>query len=70
VRLWFVRTSHVEADLARVLRELFEQLPQAKESAVLPNQELVLQDYRFDRNSLLFVNAVRRICGPAATVYS
>jgi len=70
VRLWFVRTSHVEADLARVLRELFEQLPQAKQSAVLPNQELVRQDYRFDRNSLLFVNAVRRLCGPDATVYS
>jgi glycosyltransferase involved in cell wall biosynthesis len=70
VRLWFVRTSHVEADLARVLRKLFEQLPQAKQSAVLPNQELVRQDYRFDRNSLLFVNAVRRLCGPPPTVYS
>jgi glycosyltransferase involved in cell wall biosynthesis len=70
VRLWFVRTSHVEADLARVLGELFEQLPEAKRSAVLPNQELVRQDYRFDRNSLLFVNAVRRLCGPVPTVYS
>jgi glycosyltransferase involved in cell wall biosynthesis len=70
VRLWFVRTSHVEADLARVLRELLDQLPQAKQSAVLPNQELVRQDYRFDRNSLLFVNAVRRLCGPIPTVYS
>jgi glycosyltransferase involved in cell wall biosynthesis len=70
VRLWFVRTTHVEADLVRVLGELFEQLPEAKRDAVLPNQELVRRGYRFDRNSLLFVNAVRQLCGPYPTVYS
>jgi glycosyltransferase involved in cell wall biosynthesis len=70
VRLWFVRTSHVEADLTRVLRELLQRLPQAKQSAVLPNQELVRRDYRFDRNSLVFVHAIRRLAGTPPTVHS
>lgn len=70
VRLWFVRTSHVEADLTRVLRDLLQQLPQAQQSAVHLNQELVRRDYRFDRNSLLFVNAIRRLAGHLPTVYS
>jgi glycosyltransferase involved in cell wall biosynthesis len=60
-RFWFVRTSHVETDLARTLEELIQNLPQAKRRAILPNQEMVRAEYRFDKNSLAFVAAIRKV---------
>ncbi len=60
-RFWFVRTGHVETDLVRTLEELIPNLPLAKGRAILPNQEMVTAGYRFDKNSLAFVAAIRKV---------